>query len=251
MSPPSAHLRLIREALEGVIAPALIDAVLRDALVSYGGKMPDAPHDVMRLVQGPLRDVLARRVGHQEALAVVTRLVPLLGRSEPSAPPRVGPPPLPSQAPATPATPIQSFFPPVRARDSTASIPVGKEPVTVMVVAQSRGIVEKIAAALGADGVAPYAAGTIEKIERSMKLVTPALVVIDASDFPSIDPLDLARALAPLPTTTTRALFGPDLPYGGRVSESFDRVQAPYVKLDRREGLDPLLDMIRARRSAT
>jgi hypothetical protein len=76
----------------------------------------------------------------------------------------------------------------------------------------------------------------------------PAIVLVDASDFPSIEPTDLAAAMGKA-GEAVRAIWGADLPYGQGVLAAAQRLGIPTTPLDRREGIAPLMDLVRSRRS--
>lgn len=233
MGPERPELRLVRESLEAVVAPTIVSSVIFEALEHTGGQLPGGPGAVRDLVDGALRDALARRLGgdaHALIDDVVALLDALTSRSA-------------ARAPTAP--------PPSRPdREVTLEVMLDERPVLVLVVAGSTDLATRLQAALGSARVTAIPTSVLAKLREQIKIGAPQLVLIDAADFAAIEPDELALELAKLPSTAVRAIWGADLPYGAALLRGLVERGAPATPFDRREGIDPMLDLIRSRRSA-
>jgi hypothetical protein len=228
-------LRVVRESLEGVLAPTLHSAVIFEALEEFGQSLPSTTDDTMKFVRGPLHRVLAKRVGGHEADLVVSRIEQVL-RTAPTIPP----------PPEEDKSEVQRR----RDRDATTEIQIVREqPVFVMVVAAGTSMVMRLGAALGPAVVAPLATAELSQV-RDRVYAEPPVTLVDATDFSSIDPQELASALMRLPSRAIIAVWGFDLPYGRTVALALEQHNREVVALARKEGVDPLLDLIKSRQQS-
>ena len=133
-----------------------------------------------------------------------------------------------------------------REDDATTAIPTGRDPVLVAVVANGGALASRLAAALGADRVSPVTVRSIEALASLDK--EPGVVVVDGTDFAAIEAPDLAEALGRLSPTTARVVWASDLPYGRRIAHALAQARMPHASIDRREGVEPLLDVVRSRK---
>jgi len=189
------------------------------------------------MVRGSLADVVARRVGHAEAGAVVQRVEQMLRMSAQT---MEGSEMSPVAAPTKPQG---------RTRDDTALVPLAREAVSVLVVATGAGFALRLGAVLGDAWVAPFVVSSASEIrERLAGHIAPDVVLVDATDFPPIAPVELVAALCFGPTTVARALWGVDLPYGRGVAVAATAAGLSLVMIERGHGVEPLMDLIRSRR---
>ncbi len=119
----------------------------------------------------------------------------------------------------------------------------------VLVLAGSRSFASRLAAALGPNVMSSLFASDTAAMKKRIAQVPPAFVLIDASDVPAIDVNHLAEQLAALETEVVKAVWGVDLPYGASVLVAAQRRGITLTPFDRREGIEPLMDMIRSRRA--
>lgn len=223
MVPERAELRLVRESLEAVVSPAIVSAVVFEALAAVGGRLSADPGAVAELVDGPLRHALRARLGDDadpvidDALRIVKSVA---GAARPTG----------------------------RDADVTRPVVLDARPVIVLVVASGTGFAMQLQAALGSARVTTVPVATLDELTVEARGSEPHIVLIDAADFAPIEPDQLAGALEALPGTTVRAIWGADLPYGGAALRALVARRAPATPLDRREGIDPLLDLVRSRR---
>jgi hypothetical protein len=235
-----AEIRLIREVLEGILAPRLASVVMFETLAD---PLPERPEDLLAVVRGRLNQALVRRVGLEDANAVVRRLEALLGRSGPGpsgqAPgARRGP----SSAPG--ASGARRIDP-----DTTQAIPLSTRPVGVLVVSAGRNLELRLAASLGPQRVAPSSVGDEDTLRRYAESGAATLLLVDATDFANIDPRNVADLLTLVPSSTARAVWGAELPYGRSVVRACEAKGTPCIALGRSEGIEPLLDLVRSRRA--
>lgn len=230
MSAERPELRLVRESLEAVLAPTAVSSVLFEALETLGGK-PPADADGFRLfVDVPLRGALGRRLG-ADVDSIVDGVLATLDAMTTAPPPRAG-----RRAPSR------------RELDVTREVFLDDRPVTVAVVSSSDEFAVRLQAALGGARVKAVPVPTLTKLGEVTYVATPAIVLVDAADFAAIEPEQLAGALEKLPETTVRAIWGADLPFGASVLRELVARSSPATPFDRREGIEPLLDLVRSRR---
>ncbi len=223
---------ILREALERELSPSTTSAVLFEALSTYGSEVPSSPDALRDSARTALGPALEKRVDAELAANLVASVLDALEGSEPeivisemrSDPPASSP----------------------KSRESTQAVPTHRSPVQVLVIAGGDAFERRLAASLGPRRVAPFSAGNLKNVRRHR---TAAIVLVDATDFARIEPVELADELAGLPDTTARVIWGADLPYGRGVLAAMQQIGVAVVSLNRLDGFDPLLDLIRSRRS--
>lgn len=220
------EIRLIRETVEGVLHPATAASVLFDALQEAGG-VPGSPEDVLALVRGPLTRRLVERLGEETTQSLLDQLELML-RAIVAAP--------------------KVRKRPSRHEDTTRSVELSSETLPVYVLASSRAFADKLAAALGPHIMSAVLVTDDAMLADRLETVAPAFVLLDASDFPAIDPGALATRLAGVATDVVKAVWGADLPYGMAALAAAQEQGLALTPFDRREGIEPLMDMIRSRR---
>jgi hypothetical protein len=216
---------LIREALEGLIEPRVASSVIFDALERGGiDALPSEAAKLIGFIEGPLRAATTDRVGSSTADDVVERLTGLLRTAM--------------------ATPAGASGPgDVR----TVEVPVGAGPVRVMVLGRGSALAVRLRAALGGDRVAVGASTAVPAAEHMATTLRPEIIVLDAVD-PVQDPVDsVAEMLARVPGKGTHLVWGREQPWASKISHALDERGIPFTPIDRLEGVDPLLDLIRSR----
>ena len=78
----------------------------------------------------------------------------------------------------------------------------------------------------------------------------PPIFLLDASDAAPIEAQRLLMTAEQLPDTTVCVLWGSELPYGRTLAKAVAAQQRSWVVLELREGISPLLDLVRSRRKA-
>jgi len=135
-----------------------------------------------------------------------------------------------------------------REDEATTAVPTATDPVAVAVIAASPAFARRLEAVLGPRRVAPFTVsdqGTLGELGQA-----PSLVLVDCTDFAPVEASSLAVSLSSLPGTTVRVVWGSNLPYGRSLVEAMLQADVPHTPIDRQEGLEPLLDLIRARQRA-
>jgi hypothetical protein len=224
------ELRLVREKLESVLAPALAQSALFEALAEAGGRPPTSRDAVVALIEGPLCKALSRRLDAEDLDALVKEIVETVERVFAAAPPLAKGRP--------------------RELEITLEITRGKGAVGVLVFSGSDDLAARLEVALGPDRVAARTCTNRNEVESLLRGNVPPILLVDSVDFPPIEPVELAELLASAPRGTVRAIWGADLGYGSVVLGELVERRAPATPLDRREGIDPLLDLVRSRGSA-
>lgn len=234
MNAERPELKLVREKLESVLAPALASSVLFEALAEVGGRPPTSGEATLALVEGPLARVLGRRVRGAEADVIVDELVATLRMI-------VGPA-------VTPATPMSRQQ--LRELEVTLEIPLDRGAVAVLVLAGKEDLALRLEAALGPARVATRTVTTQSELaSRIGSGRLPPIVLVDAVEFPTIEPVELARMLERSTPGTIHAIWGADLAYGSMVLAELVARRLPATPLDRREGIEPFLDLVRSRKA--
>ncbi len=244
VDPAFTVARLLREALEGVVAPAFVSPLLFEALEPYGARLPSGPEGLLEMARGPLAAAVAKRIGPDEAEELVQRAERLVAHAQSAT--RMSEP-APDHAPRAAMTfPKPSS---ARDRDNTALVPTTPDAVRVLVVAEGAGLALRLDTALGASRVSVRSLASLLALREYLSNHgSPSLLLVDASDFPAISPDELVAAVRLGPATMFRAVWGSDLPYGRSVLAAAGDGQPALLGLDRAHGVDPLLDLIRSRR---
>lgn len=228
------ELKLVREKLESLVAPELASSILFEALAEVGGRPPASGEATLALVEGPLARVLGRRVRGAEADLIIDELVGMLRMI-------VGPA-------ATPIAPMSRAQ--VRDLEITLEISLDKGAVAVLVLSGREDLAMRLEAALGPGRITTRTFTTHDELSARVKGGRlPPIVLVDAVEFPSIEPVDLATLLQRSPKGTVHAIWGADLAYGSMVLGELVQRRIPATPLDRREGIEPLLDLVRSRRA--
>jgi len=214
---------LLREALEGLIEPKTASGVIFEALGDESsGELPADVDGLLAFVQGPLRRATGKRVGESSAREVVERLEQVLDRV--------------SKRPGA-----------VRSGSTTLEVPVSTGPVRVLVLSRSSTLAMRLRAALGGDRIAVGAATAVPAGEHLRSQLKPEMVIVDAVD-PVQDGLEaLVGLLGSFDPSITILLWGREQEWAERLDARLGSAGVETTPVDRREGVDPLLDLIRSR----
>ncbi len=188
------------------------------------------PSRILALVDGPLQTQLTERIGADMAESVLDQLRAMLAAIGPTGGRR------PRKRPS-------------RHDEPTRSLELSSETLPVYVLSGSRAFCEKLGAALGPHVMTPVLSSDAATLAERLDQVPPAFVLVDGSDFPAIEPNELCAKLAELPEELVKAIWGADLPYGMSVLAAAQSTGIHFTPFDRREGVEPLMDMIRSRRA--
>lgn len=226
-------MRMLREALEGVLSPDLATSLLFDALEPFGSLLPEGNEALLALARGPLHAAITKRVGESEAAAVLERVEELVARSSKS---------------QAPEHPLPDFFAEEDRLATTTRMPVLRDAMTVLIVAASQSLSLRLEAALGGETVLTYVIATPQSIRQKLRSSdAPYMALLDATDFPQIDVALLADIFVDGAPTLVRAIWGAELPYGRAVATAMHQRGVPPIELKRSDGVESLLDVIRSR----
>lgn len=218
------EMAVIREALEGMLAPNLVGAVVFEALEPYGGDLPSGDK-LAEFVHQRLCCVLARRLGDEMAKDVTERIGSVLGRPTPD-PGRMSRDELP-----------------------TAEVSMTSGAVMVAVVAATHAMDRRLIAALG--GLAsPLGVRKLEQLPLIVAQMSPHIVLIDATDPLPVAPRFVAAQLAHMSDDAVVVVWASAESWAQSLVEALGKVDSMRLTwLDRDDGVDPLLDLIRSRQS--
>jgi hypothetical protein len=224
----------VRGALEEGLGSDDARAVLFEALTQWGPEVPSTRLELSDFVHGPLRRLLADRIGPSRSVSYLLDLENALAvvDSDDEKRPSVLPP-------ATAA--------PAHAASTWAMAPVRGRSVRVLLVSARAAIGDMLELALGRDLVTTRRAEPLGSIPSQLAAEVDVLVV-DSVRPPIIEPLALARMLTGAPKDVWLAIWGVDEPFGGEVSRALEAAGVHCVPLPKQEGIAPFIDLVRARR---
>lgn len=130
---------------------------------------------------------------------------------------------------------------------TTASIEMLPEPVPVLVVSSSFVFAYRLEAALGPVMVRAETVDDLRRLRGAIREMRPRLVVVDGAEAPVLEPAELAEEIA-LPGVVC-VVWAREMAYARRMIESLESLEANVVSLSRKDGIDPLLDLVRSRRA--
>ena len=181
-------------------------------------KFPSSPDEWVRFAQTGLREALLEHLEEPKVDRLLLRLVSVL-----SSPSR-------SSAPAR-----QSQMP-------TRELPKLMGPAKVLVVAASSRLSRMLQGALG-NQVIPMAVGHAARVGAFIRDFEPGVLVVDLTDI--IHGLD-ANIIDGLPSGGLVVLWGPASAQATELIRELGAKQIRAVRLDRGEGVPPLIDFIRS-----
>lgn len=215
-------LHLVREELLGVASSDVVASLVFGAMEL--ARLDDLPSDVegfASLVEGPLRDVIARRLGDGAAHDVTTRIVARLEQGA-------------------------SAFREVTTR-RTAKLDVGGGPLAVLVIS-TRPLGSWLRAALAADFVDVRSLASVSGADTLVARLRPAVIIVDATEEGLKDPpIAVARWLSS--QGAARVVWAGETAWAKELSSALGRLAVDHVPVDPTEGVSPLLDLVRSRRA--
>jgi hypothetical protein len=221
-----SELALLREALEKAIGRERATSALFVALDASPGGVPKSRETWLAFIAGPLRDALA---GSETD---VDRVVEQVGAAIGSEAGEVA-----FDVDVDSGEPSETLFMPTS----------GHKPVPVLTVAGSDALALRLVAVLGNDRVKPTWVADEAALRKATFAAQPLLVLVDGADPPSMDPSALASALGATPDTVVRVLWASDLAGGHTIADALATAGVEHTHLPRREGVEPLLDLILSR----
>lgn len=211
----------MREELLGVASENVVASLVFGAMEL--ARLDDLPEDVegfVSLVEGPLRDVVARRLGQSQAAEVTARIVSRLAQGAP-------------------------LFREVTTR-RTAKLDIGDGPLSVVVIS-SRPLASWLRAALAADFVDVRSLASVSGADALVARIRPSVIIVDATDQGLKDPpIAVARWLSS--QSATRLVWAGETGWAEELRSALGRLGVEHVPVDPSEGVSPLLDLVRSRR---
>lgn len=219
----------MRETLEGTLAPAVATATLFEALDRWGRGIPADTAQVLELVRGPLATLLDSRLGPESARELIAAVEQRLS----------------AQLPADLDVDVD-----VADDDEgvkTTQMSAVPHPVSVLVVSASKIFGERLLTVLGDDRVYPHTVTDEPAFRHAMFSAAPLIAVVDTTHPPAIRPPVLAAALRGLPKQTVAVVWSTETDYGRETRVRLEQTDNDVVFLERKEGIEPLLDLVLSR----
>jgi hypothetical protein len=137
----------------------------------------------------------------------------------------------------------------VRDLEVTLEIQIGRGAVGVLVVSNKPDLAMRLAATLGPGRITTRTISSVAALEQQLRVAEyPPIVLVDSVEFAALEPRDLAAVLQRSPKGTVHAIWGADLAYGSMVLAELVERRIGATPLDRREGIEPFLDLVKSRR---
>jgi hypothetical protein len=213
-------MQLVREVMEQTIDARLASAIIFEALsADRASEVPEDVATLQRFIEGPLRTALGRRLGHVSSAAILDAIEAALLTPDAAA---------------------------GRQRNSTVEVPIGAGPVVVLVVSRSASLAVALRASLGGERLGIRTAGDAAGVEAAARKILPDLVIVDATE-PIRDMPSVADAIVLAPADSACLLWGRETPWGLRFGIELERRGRTFTPVDRTEGVEPLLDLVRSR----
>ena len=209
-------MAVVREVLEGVLSPDLAHSLLFDALDTLVSP-PQAGGEWLEFVQGALHQVIAQRVGAFEANEISVRVQKILGT----------------------VAPLRSDA------DDTGRFERAVGPTRVLVLAPSARLARMLKAVLGPTIVA-MSVSDLSSYEDMVRELNPSILLVDLTARRTVHHADIEAALDKLPAQVLILIWDECTPEGQALASALDGSSHPVAWVDRREGVEPLLDHIRA-----
>jgi hypothetical protein len=216
--PDAPEIRLLRESLETALSPDAVASLLFSALQERGG-VPSGRAEMLALVRGPVRRGLLSQLGEPHTSDVLERVEAMMMRA----------------------------VLPTRRRDDeiTRDMIFSEDALRVVVASAREHLAQRLTAAFGDERLMALTAEDETTLVARLR-AKPFLVLVDGAQFPHIEPAALVARLAPIAERTLGAVWGGDLPYGHAVLGAARDAGVGVTPFDRGEGLEPLIDLLRA-----
>lgn len=262
-------VRTLRLILQQELPHARAAAVLFEALAAWQGRVPNDTEEAIEVVREALPGVLELRAGldAKRARELAKEIERMLHISDAPtggfrAVPEQGAPsrtteeididvlePIEEPSKAEPLPLVLQRHTAAFVEKSTAHMPVTEGPVPVVVLSSSTDFAARLQMALGPEHVSARAARGVENLQTRGFRGAPDVVIVDANDFAPIEGRILIEALAALPSITSRTIWGCETAYGQRVVSALERQSVPCIPVQSGSGIEPIADLIRARRA--
>lgn len=228
------ELSLVREALESVLTPQLAGRLLYLALVEFGLEPPSTTDDLRRFVDDALANVLREHLDHERSGSLLSSVHEILKQR-----------PRRASARSSAATmPPPGFAPEM---ETTQELPQLGPLLNVAVFAASPSLARRLATTFGGHRVACMTVTKLEDVPLVSETPNASVLILDASDLTHVSAEALMQTVESLPRRVLRVVWGADLPFGRRLHSVASTELEQVVQLRCDHGIEPLLDLIRAR----
>ncbi|MBW2463996.1 MAG: hypothetical protein JRH11_20275 [Deltaproteobacteria bacterium] len=216
-------LLLVREVLEEAIESTTASALLFDALeVDANEHLPRSVDELFAFVRGPLRIVVGRRLHDGDPAQVIADIEDAIQAA------------------------VEGRLRPTVEGRPTLEIFVGTGPVRVLVLSKSSGVAIRLRASLGGLQINVANAATPKEAAALTEDLDPVVVIIDAlAPVGGVD--EVLDYVQTLPATTTTLLWGEEQPIGRQIELRAVERGVNLTTVERSEGVQPVLDVIRSR----
>lgn len=222
----SDGMQLIREAMEGLLDAQLASSIIGEAL--SGADEPTESEQLLSFVRGPLRAVAISRVGSARAGDLVER-AEFLFRSM--------------------GVPNQTLRARGRAAQNTVEVSLPRGPSRVAIISGNRALERGLRAAFAGENVGVQTSKNLVNLENYRNQFKPEVIIVDAVD-PICDHDGLAHALGSSQRNKPICVvWGCEQPWGVRMTQVLENHNLAFVPMDRKEGVYPLMDLIRSRQT--
>lgn len=235
MASPRAEMVLLREALEGVVAPEVATALIFDALELSGRKPPSTLEEARAFAEQSLAQAVRAKVEPADASQILARIDDLFERA------------INGDGVALDVDIDDAAFDDDESSDATTQMAVVQKPVPVVVLGASDAFAERLTACLGDDRV--YAIGVCDEgaFRKAIFAYSPLIVLVDGTSPAALDPIALTGALRALPNSAMPVLWGAESGWSRAMLPGLESAGVPMVTIARGEGIEPLLDLVLAR----
>ncbi|UJR80068.1 hypothetical protein [Sandaracinus amylolyticus] len=235
MSATRAEMVLLREALEGVVAPEVATALLFDALEISGRKPPRSLEETRSFAEQALAEAVRRKVRPEDASQILQIIDDLFERA------------IEGDGVAVDVEVDHEAWEGASDPTATAQMAVVQKPVPVVVLGASDAFAERLTACLGEDRV--YAVPVVDEaaFRKAVFAYSPLIVLIDATSPAAVEPRALTAMLRGVPLSAMPVVWGSESGWGRAVLPGLEDAGVPLVTLRREEGIEPLLDLVLAR----
>lgn len=218
---------MVREALEGLVSPTVATSLLFEA-IEAAGAAPETVDEMHAFARGPLDSAVRRRFTDDVASELGMQFERLFARAQ------AGDLDIDVEVDSEDGT-------------ATAQMPVVRRPVPVVVLAGVPTMSERLVSCLGEDRVHATHVATVGDLVRETFARAPLLVLVDL-ERPTADPVsEVVPALTRLPDATVAVIWCGAGTARESLLERASALGCSPVVLDRREGIEPFLDLVLSR----
>jgi hypothetical protein len=235
MASQRAEMILLREALEGVVAPEVATALLFDALEISGRKPPRTLEETRSFAEEALAEAVRAKVRPDEASQILRLIDDLFERA------------IEGDGVAIDVEVDEAAWSDGDEPNATTQMAVVQKPVPVVVLGGGAAFAERLTACLGDDRV--RAIGVVDEaaFRKAVFAYSPLIVLVDGTTPTAMAAEALTGALRSLPHSSMPVLWGAESEWSRAVLPGIESAGVPVVTLARSEGIEPLLDLVLAR----